>query len=62
MCFFIHKWGKWKEYDVFLPARRLTKKWVLCQAVEKRQRKVCEKCGKIKDEWIGTFVISNQKI
>lgn len=56
MCF-MHKWGKWQEYSLNLPARQITKKWALAAAIEQRQRKVCQKCGKVKDELITTRVI-----
>lgn len=56
MCF-IHKWGKWQEYTVNVPARQITKKWMLCAATEKRQKKVCQKCGMVKDELITMHVI-----
>jgi hypothetical protein len=56
MCL-IHKWGKWEQYEVPSPARRITNKWGLCAAIEKRQRKLCQKCGKVKDELIAVQVL-----
>lgn len=51
MCIF-HKWGRWSEYSIYLPARQITKKWMLLPATERRQRKACKRCGKVKDELI----------
>ena len=56
MCL-IHKWGKWEQYEVRLPFRRITSKWGLCAAIEQRQRRRCQKCGKAKDETIHTRAI-----
>jgi hypothetical protein len=55
MCIF-HKWGKWEQYDVIIPPRILSKQWRLSGATEHRQKKKCEKCGKIKDAYIGITV------
>lgn len=56
MCL-MHKWGKWEQYTENSPARQLTKKWMLCAAIEHRQRKTCHKCGKVKDELVRTEVL-----
>ena len=48
MCIF-HRWSKWMQYSVNIPARHITKNWGLAPAVEYRQSRVCEKCGKVKD-------------
>lgn len=53
MCF-PHRWGKWEQYDEAQGARLLTKKWGLCAVIERRQRKKCQNCGKVKDELIYT--------
>lgn len=50
----MHKWGKWEQYEVTLPARRISKNYVLCEAVQRRQRNQCEKCGKVVDQEIYT--------
>jgi hypothetical protein len=57
MFCFIHKWGKWEQYEVTQPARQITKRWGLCAAIEYRQRKTCSKCGKVNDELISTKVL-----
>lgn len=51
MCLF-HKWSKWKEYTVYLPERRLVCDFYLRGATEYRQKRVCEKCGKVADKLI----------
>ena len=56
MCIF-HKWGKWVQYELRLPARRLCGDWVLLAAIESRQKKTCLKCGKVKDALIKTEAI-----
>lgn len=55
MCIF-HKWGKWQQYDVAVPERILSDKWRLSGATEHRQKKKCQKCGKVKDEQYGLTV------
>lgn len=55
MCIF-HKWEKWEQYEVNIPARRLTKSYGLCASRESRQRKRCMKCGKVKDELINIVI------
>ena len=56
MCLF-HWWGKWKQYEVTLTSRRITKRLFLCEAVEQRQRRQCKWCGKVEDELIYTKVV-----
>lgn len=56
MCLF-HKWGKWKEYTVKIPERSITENWAWRAEIQKRQRKTCEKCGKIKDRLIVSHLI-----
>jgi hypothetical protein len=57
MCLF-HKWGKWQQYDKPQPSRRITENWMLSAAVEHRQKKECDKCGKVKDEYVSQTVIN----
>lgn len=53
MCI-IHKWTKWEQYDrqvtmtfgILAPAEIRGKSR---QVVEERQRRRCEKCGKVQD-------------
>lgn len=56
MCF--HKWRKWKEYNyryrTFPPTGMYfngNPELLICS--EKRQRRICLKCGKVQDEMIG---------
>jgi len=55
MCF-LHKWGKWQQYDRPSPERILSSNWRLSSAVEHRQKKRCQRCGKVKDVKIGMTV------
>lgn len=58
MCLFFHKWGKWEQYtwtgrvctSGLLVPETQSGKWVDCE--EKRQKRVCSKCGKMEDEEI----------
>lgn len=56
MCL-LHKWGRWVQYEASSPARNITNKWSLCAVIEKRQKKMCKKCGKVKDELITVQVL-----
>lgn len=51
MCIF-HKWGKWEQYEFARDERHLTSRWSLGACIETRQRKKCERCGKVKDEYL----------
>jgi hypothetical protein len=55
MCI-VHNWGKWERYERKLPMRRIANGWVLLPAIEHRQRRVCEKCGKTADRLINRDV------
>ena len=55
MCF--HKWGKWEQYEIEVPERRLTQRWVLSAAIEYRQKRKCLKCGKVRDELINQVTL-----
>jgi hypothetical protein len=57
MCL-LHKWGKWQGYTLKIPARQITKKWMLSAAIEQRQRAICQKCGKVKDGLIAMQVLA----
>lgn len=57
MICIIHKWGKWRQYQENIPARQITENWGLSAAIEYRQVKMCDKCGKAKDELIKTKVM-----
>ena len=56
MCLF-HKWSKWEQYEarytvipgILAPKSIQGKKF---QAVEQRQKRTCQKCGKIQDKEI----------
>ncbi len=41
-CIFMHKWSKWEQFKVDIPGN----------IGEIRQRKVCLRCGKMKEEFI----------
>lgn len=53
MCLIFHRWGKWVQYQehgtaiggVMSPMRGKS-----YQYIEYRQKRICEKCGKIQDE------------
>lgn len=45
MCIF-HRYGKWRQYEVHVPARPLTKNWGLCAAIEYRQKRFAKNAGK----------------
>lgn len=51
-CFLFHRWGRWIQYTVQLPARTLTRNWWLMPATEIRQMRTCKCCGKVRDELI----------
>lgn len=55
MCIF-HKWGKWEQYDVVLPERRLSGSWVISGATDHMMKKTCSRCGKVKQEKLGQTV------
>ena len=44
MCFF-HSWDKWEQYDVKVPERMLSSKWMIAGATNHMQKRVCKKCG-----------------
>lgn len=50
-CIF-HKWDEWKQYEVVHPEFRISKDYCLGESIEKRQKKRCLRCGKVKDEFI----------
>jgi len=52
-----HKWGKWEEYQVYHPERQWMKNWVLSASLEYKQRKVCQECGKVKDDHLYSVVL-----
>lgn len=55
MCIF-HTWGKWEQFDKPVPKRMLSSNWMLDSATEHWQKKRCDKCGKVKQEYIGITV------
>lgn len=46
LCIF-HKWGKWDNYTLRLPARQISKNYMLSPAIEYGQARVCERCNKL---------------
>lgn len=52
MCIF-HRWGKWLQYDVPVPPRELSSKWMLCGATDHMQKRKCQKCGAERRQKIG---------
>lgn len=57
MCIF-HKCSKWVEYTIFLPAKQLTKNFMLCPAMEYRQMNTNNKVvfSSIKKEEFNIFM------
>ncbi len=56
MCIF-HKWGNWEQYDVAVPERVLSARWMISGAIDHKQKRKCKKCGIVKIKYIGTTVI-----
>jgi len=55
MCIF-HKWDKWQQYDVNVPERVLSSRWMLSGATSHMQKRKCKKCGKLKVQHINITV------
>ena len=54
MCVIFHKWSKWKEYEDeigFVPGLLAPKevRGQFLTRIESRQKRTCEKCGKVQD-------------
>ena len=47
MCIF-HKWGKWVEHVEEMVSVNM-KTGIKHDYLEKRQKRICEKCGKVED-------------
>ena len=54
MCWLFHKWSKWKLYEETGTVTALFLKRLdpPVPYSEVRQRRVCERCGKVQDEWV----------
>ena len=47
MCF--HRWAKWDQYET----TRLSHFYSIpCKKTAVHQKRTCEKCGKMQDEWV----------
>lgn len=53
-CFLFHKWGKWEQYEKRI-VTYVYKTQEKFDSSEQRQRRICEKCGKMQDEKIYYF-------
>jgi len=60
-CFLFHKWGKWEQFDVHNPARQLTENWALCASIDHKQKRTCERCGKVKQEIISSTEVADNE-
>lgn len=47
MCWLFHKWGKWEEFKQGMG--KVTARGIV-RYIIRRQRRVCEKCGKIQEQ------------
>ena len=50
MCFLLHKWTKWEQYEVrfreySIDSEEESKEWNF----QLRQRRTCKECGKMQD-------------
>ena len=55
MCL-LHKWNKWRQYDVAVPPVMLSGNWRLSGATDHMQARTCKKCGKKKIKKVGRTV------
>lgn len=51
MCI-LHRWGKWTQYNIWQKEKLLSQDWMICEGVEKKQKRTCLKCGKVQDEYV----------
>ena len=55
MCIFWHKWGKWEQYELSVPASQVTKNMYIPAYVEIRQERVCTVCNKMQDKYVKIY-------
>lgn len=63
MCFILHKWGKWEQYELhYKYTPRIASKYLqekTYSSTDLRQRRICKRCGKMQDELVKEHVRLN---